>query len=127
MMKRRARMYANGILKGMKEPAVWVKQLAGWQPLLRVEPSGVRTAAAAVLPFLFGQALGYPVIGLMAGLGGLYLSITDKEGATPASLFARYHFVKLILISSLPRKGLPIRNRHTTDTPAGILNGWDWL
>ena len=55
--------------------------------LLRVEASGLRTAAAAVLPFLIGQLLGYPIIGLMIGLGGLYLAVVDREGATLTSLF----------------------------------------
>jgi uncharacterized membrane protein len=72
----------------MREQILSVKPPPVVGKLLRVEPPGVRTAAAAVLPFLLGQLLGYPVIGLMAGLGGLYLSIADKEGATPVSLLA---------------------------------------
>lgn len=54
--------------------------------LLRVEASGVRTASAAVLPLVVGQLLGEPSLGLLVGLGGLYLSVTDKEGATLRSL-----------------------------------------
>jgi hypothetical protein len=54
--------------------------------LLRVEAAGVRTAAAAVLPLILGQALGRPALGLLVGLGGLYLSVTDKEGSTVRSL-----------------------------------------
>src|ERR1051325_11851083 len=54
--------------------------------LLRVEAAGVRTAAAAVLPLIVGQALGNPAPWLLAGLGGLYLSTADKEGSTLRSL-----------------------------------------
>jgi Fusaric acid resistance protein-like len=39
-----------------------------------------------VLPLIAGQVLGYPALGLMVGLGGLYVSITDIEGSTGASL-----------------------------------------
>jgi hypothetical protein len=56
------------------------------KPLIRVEASGIRTALSAVLPLIAGQILGYPALGLMVGLGGLYLSITDIEGSTVASL-----------------------------------------
>jgi hypothetical protein len=56
--------------------------------LLRVEASGVRTAAAATVPLVAGQLLGHPAQGLLVGLGGLYLSITDKEGSTPVSMLA---------------------------------------
>ncbi|HST51146.1 MAG TPA: FUSC family protein [Pyrinomonadaceae bacterium] len=54
--------------------------------LLKVEASGIRTALSAVLPLVVGQWLGYPAPGLLVGLGGLYLSITDKEGSTVTSL-----------------------------------------
>lgn len=54
--------------------------------LLRVEAAGVRTAASAVLPLVVGQVLGHPAAWLLAGLGGLYLSVTDKEGSTLRSL-----------------------------------------
>jgi hypothetical protein len=54
--------------------------------LIRVEASGIRTALSAVLPLIAGQVLGYPELGLMIGLGGLYVSITDIEGSTGASL-----------------------------------------
>jgi Fusaric acid resistance protein-like len=54
--------------------------------VLRVEAGGVRTAAAAVLPLIVGQLLGQPALGLLVGLGGLYLSVTDKEGSTLRSL-----------------------------------------
>jgi len=56
--------------------------------LFRIEASGVRTALSAVLPLIVGQALGHAAQGLLVGLGGLYLSITDKEGSTFASLVA---------------------------------------
>ncbi|MFL6214234.1 MAG: FUSC family protein [Blastocatellia bacterium] len=70
----------------MNEQVTLLRQPPYWRRLLRVEASGIRTAAAAVLPFLLGQLLGYPVIGLMIGLGGLYLAVVDKEVATLASL-----------------------------------------
>jgi len=54
--------------------------------VLRVEASGVRTAAAATVPLVAGQLLGQPSLGLAVGLGGLYLSITDKEGSTLVSM-----------------------------------------
>ena len=54
--------------------------------LLRVEAAGVRTASAAVLPLIVGQLLGRPAPWLLVGLGGLYLSVTDKEGSTLRSL-----------------------------------------
>jgi len=54
--------------------------------LWRVEASGVRTAAAACVPLVVGQMTGYAAMGLLVGLGGLYLSVTDKEGSTRASL-----------------------------------------
>jgi MFS family permease len=54
--------------------------------VLRVEAGGVRTASAAVLPLILGQLFGQPALGLLVGLGGLYLSVTDKEGSTLRSL-----------------------------------------
>jgi hypothetical protein len=54
--------------------------------LLRIEAAGVRTASAAVLPLIVGQLLGHPAPWLLVGLGGLYLSVTDKEGSTLRSL-----------------------------------------
>jgi hypothetical protein len=54
--------------------------------LWRVEASGVRTTAAATVPLVAGQVTGHAALGLMVGLGGLYLSVTDKEGSTRASL-----------------------------------------
>jgi hypothetical protein len=54
--------------------------------LVRVEAAGVRTAAAAVLPLIVGQLLGQPAFWLLVGLGGLYLSVADKEGSTIRSL-----------------------------------------
>ena len=54
--------------------------------VLRVEASGVRTAAAATVPLVAGQLLGQPALGLLVGLGGLYLSVTDKECSTPGSM-----------------------------------------
>jgi hypothetical protein len=54
--------------------------------LIRVEASGVRTALSTVLPLIAGQVFGYPALGLMVGLGGLYVSLTDIEGSTGASL-----------------------------------------
>jgi hypothetical protein len=53
---------------------------------LRVEASGIRTALAAVLPLVVGQSLGFPALGLLTGLGGLHLSVADKEGSTVTSL-----------------------------------------
>lgn len=53
---------------------------------LRVEASGIRTALAAAVPLIVGQAIGQPFAGVTVGLGGLYLSLTDKEGSTLASL-----------------------------------------
>jgi hypothetical protein len=70
----------------MNDRAVTATRQPYWRRLIRVEASGVRTAAAAALPLFVGQLLGYPVIGLMVGLGGLYLSVTDKEGSTPTAL-----------------------------------------
>ena len=54
----------------------------------KIEASGVRTALATVLPLIIGQITGFPAIGLFVGLSGLYLSVTDKEGATVKSLIA---------------------------------------
>lgn len=70
----------------MNDQAVIVTQQPNWRRLIRVEAFGIRTAAAAVLPLFVGQFLGYPLIGLTVGLGGLYLSITDKEGSTATAL-----------------------------------------
>jgi hypothetical protein len=53
---------------------------------LKLEPSGVRTSLAAVLPLIVGQLVGYPSIGLYVGLSGLYLSVSDKEGSTLLTL-----------------------------------------
>ena len=52
----------------------------------KLEASGVRTAIASVLPLIVGQLAGYPGIGLFVGLSGLYLSVSDKEGATVYTL-----------------------------------------
>ncbi len=51
-----------------------------------VRDEGVRTALATVLPVVVGQATHYPIVGLMAGLGGLYVSPADKEKATTRTL-----------------------------------------
>lgn len=59
-----------------------------WHDLIRLEASGVRTALATVLPLIIGQIAGFPAAGLFVGLSGLYLSVTDKEGATVKSLTA---------------------------------------
>jgi hypothetical protein len=38
------------------------------------------------VPLVAGQIVGVPALGLAVGLGGLYLSVTDKEGSTLGSL-----------------------------------------
>ncbi len=55
--------------------------LPKWRQILYVEARGIRTALAVVLPFVLGQVFGHVEIGLMVGLGGLYLCITDKNDA----------------------------------------------
>lgn len=55
--------------------------LPHWKHIFKVEREGVRTAFAAIVPLLTGQALGYPMVGLMIGLGGLYTAIADKYKA----------------------------------------------
>jgi uncharacterized membrane protein YgaE (UPF0421/DUF939 family) len=52
----------------------------------KLEASGVRTALASVLPLIVGQIAGFPAVGLFVGLSGLYLSVSDKEGATVYTL-----------------------------------------
>ena len=47
-----------------------------------IEASGLRTALAATMPFIAGQIVGQPTVGLMVGLGGLYVALLDKPGAT---------------------------------------------
>ena len=59
-----------------------------WQNPLKVEAPGIRTAAAATAPFIVGQLMGYPVQGLMIGLGALYVSVTDKQGARLPAMMA---------------------------------------
>jgi len=54
--------------------------------LFLVQASGIRTAIAATTPFFIGQAVGQPIIGLMVGLGALYVTIADKDGATGRTL-----------------------------------------
>lgn len=54
--------------------------------LIKIEAPGIRTALAATVPLILGQVFGFPVIGLFVGLGGIYLSVTDKEGSTFGTL-----------------------------------------
>jgi uncharacterized membrane protein YccC len=56
--------------------------------LIRIEGPGIRTALAAVVPIVVGQLTGYRTAGAMVALGGLYVSTTDKEGASVRSLAA---------------------------------------
>src|SRR5947199_6388640 len=67
-----------------------VRQNSSFHPrsLARLEPSGVRTALAAVVPLILGQVLGYPGFGLFVGIAGLYLSVSDKQGSTVRTLIA---------------------------------------
>lgn len=55
--------------------------------VFRIAPEGIRTALATLLPLVIGQLTGHNAIGLMIGLGGLYVSIADKEGATIRTLW----------------------------------------
>lgn len=71
----------------------------------KLEASGVRTSLATVLPLIIGQIAGFPAIGLFIGLSGLYLSVTDKEGATVFTLLAG-----LILNAALMFAGTIIGN-----------------
>lgn len=59
-----------------------------WRDFLYIEPSGVRTACAAVVPLLVGQALGAENVFLLIALGGLYTTIVDKSGARLPTLLA---------------------------------------
>lgn len=56
--------------------------------LARIEAPAIRTAAAAVVPMVAGQIVGRPDVGVMVGLGGLYVSITEKPGASLRSFLA---------------------------------------
>jgi hypothetical protein len=60
--------------------------LARIRGLVRIEAPGIRTATAAVLPIVVGQVAGNATAGLMVGLGGLSICITDKPGASIRSL-----------------------------------------
>ena len=57
-----------------------------WREVFIIEASGLRAALAATLPFIAGQVFGKPAVGLMIGLGGLYVSLVDKLGATLRTL-----------------------------------------
>src|SRR6476620_8543963 len=70
----------------MAEETTTAPDLFHWRGFLKIEASGVRTSAAAVLPLIVGQIVGFPAIGLFIGLSGLYLSVSDKEGSTVFTL-----------------------------------------
>jgi hypothetical protein len=68
----------------------------------KFEPSGLRTMLAATVPLFSGQAAGHVAIGLMVGLGGLYVSIADKEGARwPTLLVATFAVATTGFIATL--------------------------
>ncbi|MBV9471055.1 MAG: FUSC family protein [Abitibacteriaceae bacterium] len=69
----------------IKEPSAECAPF-NWCNILRVEAPAVRTAVAATAPLIVGQIMGYPTVGLMIGLGGLYTSVNDKPGATLRSM-----------------------------------------
>ena len=52
----------------------------------KVQPSGIRTALAVTVPLFVGQAIGRDELGLLVGLGGLYVCIADKFGANVRDL-----------------------------------------
>src|SRR4051794_19921755 len=52
-----------------------------WRSLIKIEPSGVRTALAATFPLFVGQIAGQTAVGLMIALGALNVSVADKDGA----------------------------------------------
>jgi uncharacterized membrane protein YccC len=104
--------------------------------LLRVEAAGVRTAAAAVLPLITGQALGRPAPGLLVGLGGLYLSVTDKEGSTVRSLLVVFsvlayshvrHNYSLFVVFLTPFVVLMIETVQPTDWRIALTRVLDTL
>jgi len=57
-----------------------------WRTITKIQASGVRTGLAVVVPFFIGQAIGQAQMGLVVGLGGLYVCIADKYGAKAPAL-----------------------------------------
>jgi uncharacterized membrane protein YccC len=53
-----------------------------------MEVTGLRTAIGVVLPLLIGQLFGFPGVGMLIGIGALYIAMVDKDGATIRSLLA---------------------------------------
>ena len=64
------------------------KPQPAWRRIVRIEAAGLRTAAAVIAPFLIGQQTGHLAEGLLIGLGALYVTIADKEGASGWTLLA---------------------------------------
>lgn len=68
---------------------------SGFRGRAPIEPGGLRTALAVVVPFVLGQLFHAPVVGLMVGLGGLYSSLSDKPGATWRTLLVSALMISL--------------------------------
>ena len=76
------RLYSVTIESRQEYFSEWLRRL------IRIEGPGIRTAFAAVTPIVVGQLAHNPTAGTMMALGGLYVSTTDKEGASVRSLAA---------------------------------------
>ena len=63
-----------------------------------IRDEGVRTALATVLPVVVGQMTHYPIVGLMMGLGGLYVCVAEKGGATLRTLLLATVLVALFAL-----------------------------
>ncbi len=68
---------------------------------VRIEASAVRTTVAVSLPLIAGQASGFGGIGMMAGLGALWICIADKEGSTLTSILCTCAAVTLVAYSAM--------------------------
>ena len=65
----------------------------------KVEFEGAWICALVMLPVLLGQIAGWPIIGLLAGVGGLLLALTETASTTPRLLWAAVIINGLIMFA----------------------------
>ncbi len=84
--------------------------------------TGVRTTAATVAPLVVGQLVGHPAIGLIAGIGGLNVSLSDIGG--PYRTKAVTMGVATLSLAAATYLGTVVGGSPWLSLPAMFLFAW---